>query len=468
MNLSKDTFSKHAVGNLPRRSVRAHATTLMWWVMVGCLIRVVIMPILASGDLMTTAWISLTLMKNGQFIASNDPPPVFYLFSVFYFLVRPILPSNILEFITSNTAYTPPTHLQLFSLLQPGIQTFLFISKIPFLIFDIASGILLMHLVNDGEKAMTVFKVWILNPVSIFISYAVGQFDIIPTFFLILALYFFKRGKVGWSVASLGLASTFKMFCLLFILPVILIHLKESKNLATKAKKISWLLATAFLPLVFIPVASILTPQYYESLNAALPPSTLYNGFFGRTFYSRGEPSQPLLSGLFIFFLNYSVAFETLPFFSDIIYLTPLAYGVFLLGIIYWRSWSFERLWKVMLMFLLVYYAFTLFHVQWFLWVQPFLSLLVVKERKRFLKLYLVLIPLYFIYTWHWGASLTTALVIPIMPEALSWLGPIEVMKSMSLAAYQIINVFRSLFSAVCIFASLLVFKSEGFIGEKK
>lgn len=374
--------------------------------------------------------------------------------------MKPILPSTVLGFLTSNTAFTPPT-FQVFSLLQPGINTFLFIAKIPYLLFDLMLGLLLMHFTDEGEKSVMVYKFWLLNPISIFVSYVMGQFDIVPLFFMMLALYLFKKGKVWCAALSLGIASAFKMFSLLLLPFLILFFSKEGGNLTEKTKKVLLLCMVTLIPLILVLVALFFTPQYYESVNAAMPYGSEYNGFFGTTFYNRGEPGQPILRGLFVFFLDYSLNFRTQQFIPDTIYITLLLYALFLFGIACCKSLSFERVINVFLSFLLMYYAFAFFHAQWFLWAHPLLCLLILKEHDIFLKLYITLIPLFFIYTWYWDNAITTATLIPIIPKALLWSGPIAILNNFGLPAYQVINIFRSFLSAICILMSLFIIRLE-------
>ena len=141
-NLIRRTLSK--IFFIIPENQRSNAFSIGLWLFVGILIRMVLMPIFASGDSMTTVWISFNLMQRNQFILSNDPPTVFFLLGGLYFLMKPFFPSAFLAFYTSNTAFTPSSSLQLFAEVQPGIATTLFLSKIPYLIFDIASALLIL------------------------------------------------------------------------------------------------------------------------------------------------------------------------------------------------------------------------------------------------------------------------------------------------------------------------------------
>jgi hypothetical protein len=427
------------------------------------------MPLFAHNDFVTTLWISFTWINRHQLIFSVDPPAVFLVLSGFYYFMMPFISPTFLNFIISGTAFTPPTLLQTFSLLQPGINSVLFIGKIPFLIFDVTSAFFILHLFNDANKAFTTFKIWILNPVSIFVSYIFGQYDIFPVFFMILALYFLKNNRFGLSMFSLGIASIFKLVGIALI-PLITIYFWKSRKEKSLAKKImgtSRILVSGLLPLFLIPIALLCVPQYYESCNVALPRGDLFNGFFGNTYYNQGEVVQPFYSGISRFLLDRSISFRIL-LDTNIIYFVPLVYALVLLGAIYEKHFSFEKVYSYFVVFLLLYYAFSLFLPQWFLWVQPFLIMLAVENPRIFRKLYLMFMMLYFLYTWQWDSGLTTNLIMPVVPQAMFWPGPITLMNNAGLPAYQIISIFRTIFSAVCIFTVFCIIKTSLWSVEHK
>jgi hypothetical protein len=216
------------------------------------------------------------------------------------------------------------------------------------------------------------------------------------------------------------------------------------------------LLAIGSLPFVLTQISLAVTPKGYESVNAALPHNDGFNGNFGKTLYSRGALQPSFLRGLFIFVLDFSTSLKTYMPFGDIIYIFFLVYGLLLLTIIWQDNWPLEKVWKAFLVIFLAYYAVALFLAQWFLWAQPLLVLLVLKER-RFLKLYLISIPLFFVYTWYWNQSLTSNLLAPVFNQAYSWHGPIDLMNNIGLPGIQVVNIFRSLLSAVCIFIAVVI-----------
>ena len=451
------------------RNLTKKTETIILWLTIGLMIRFLIMPILASGDFMTTLWISSTLEKDGMLIHSSDPPAVYFLLSSFYRLMMPLFPAGFFDFLTSGISLTPST-FQLYALLQPGINGALFLSKIPFLIFDILSAFLFLHLFSDKTKGLTAFKIWMINPVVIAVSYAYGQFDIFVVFFMVLSLFFLKRQKFSFAIMALSFGAVFKIVTFAFLPLIILSYWKtmNKKAILPKLVKLGSVILVGCLPLLLLPITLDGAPQYYESVNFAQPTGSWFNGFYGTTFYTRGVEGEPFSSAIMTFLIDYSIVIRTNSLLQDFVYFIPFIYLIVLLSALYERELPFEKTCKYFTVFLLAYYAFSLFHVQWFFWIQPFLILLIVENRKAFGKLFAMLIPLFFLFTLHWDADTTTRLLTPIFPEALYWPGPISLINSIGVPALPLINLFRTLFSALCVFMIIYIVKTSLWIREQK
>jgi len=423
--------------NILPQHVAPYSHTIILWVILGYLIRVALIPLVPNSDSLTLMRVSFVLKERYQLIPTAYPEPVTYLFAFLYSVFDPFLSKGVFKDFFMNTAYTPDLLSVPFRLSEPGLFTYLFILKMPFLVFDLLLGLTLLHLLKDHKQSLLAFKLWMINPISIYVPYAVGQYDIIPVFFIMFSLYLLQNKRMELTMLSLGIAGAFKTFALLFVLPITLFSVKEIKGLKEKIAKSLLLIAISLFPIVLSKIAVYFTPLYYLPTNIASSQFDI-NGFFGNTLYLLGKPGSPPLIGLFTFGLDYSISFKTFALFYDVVYLFPLIYTLLLLALIYRKNISFDILWKSILVFLLLYYASSLFHQQWFLYAQPFLILLVIED-SRFLKAYAALIPLYFIYVLYWA------------PEAVAFI------EAIGLPSVQFLNIFRSIFSGVCIFIVALI-----------
>lgn len=128
-----------------------------------------------------------------------------------------------------------PTHLitvnqcPVFDLINDKI--FLFWAKLPFLILHIASAWLFAQFFQHKKTFWFIF--WLLNPIAIFINFMEGQFDSIPTFFLLLALYYSLVKKNIYATAlALGIGGAYKFYPFLLVLPFVIILARTMRSRA--------------------------------------------------------------------------------------------------------------------------------------------------------------------------------------------------------------------------------------------
>jgi hypothetical protein len=92
------------------------------------------------------------------------------------------------------------------------------IIKIINILFDI--GILYLVYLLSKKKLKTTF-IYAMNPVTILITTLHGQFDVIPVFFILLAIYLLNKKQELLSVLSFSLAVLTKTWPILFLIPIL-------------------------------------------------------------------------------------------------------------------------------------------------------------------------------------------------------------------------------------------------------
>lgn len=210
---------------------------------------------------------------------------------------------------------------------NPNLPFFLIYLKFPYLIFDFITGYVLYKL----YKSKQLLYLWFFNPVSIYLIYVLGNFDIFPVFFTLLAYYLLTVNRTRLSFFSLGIAVALKLYPLLF-LPFFLLYRRQNLR-----QIIINTLAT-FIPLVItvLPFAGF---------------SSFQTSFFG--------------SGLTQKIIEFKLS--NVPLF-------PLSYLVLLFSFFVTRNnllkdYHFE---KYILGLLLLFISLVNFHPQWLLWFFPF------------------------------------------------------------------------------------------------
>lgn len=304
----------------------------------------------------------------------NYPPAIYLYHGVFNFLFGNVLGlSQVNQFIVDNSSN--------YGDLQFNIH--LLLLKLPYLIFDLLAGFILFKLFDSTKKSITAFTLWMFNPINLYTTYMMGQFDVMPTFFILLSVFLIVKNKLNWAALALGFGIALKLFPLFLIIPLLIL----GKNYWEKAKLVV-LSAIPYIVLI-IPYlfshgfrsVALFTNQNSKSLYANIPVS--------------GEEALILFPATLVFFY-----------------------------IFIWRNKQVSSylnktkldIWKLFLIPLLLFFIFTHFHPQWLLWVTPFLIFdLVENEFKNIIPNLLILLS-WFGSLFFFEPGLNINIFAPLIP----------------------------------------------------
>ncbi len=217
---------------------------------------------------------------------------------------------------------------------KPEMWMYLLYIKAPFIVFDIAIGIVLSLIVRSQYQKKALL-LWLFNPLSIWVSSAVGQFDVYLIFFLSLCFYFIQKEKLYLAALALGAGAATKSAPFL-LLPLLL-------GLTVNFKGRLKILALSLLPYI------ITVTPYLKSEN--FNKEALFAPQMQKIFYA-----NIALSG------------------AEVILIVP-SLLLFFYVIYFLRQRTKEDFLNFTILILLSILSFTHFHIQWFLWVTPFLMI---------------------------------------------------------------------------------------------
>jgi hypothetical protein len=437
-------------------SLRAQAGRVWFWLTVGLAIRIALLPLFASVDLLSNAFVTTVLVNHQQLIASADPPPIFYVEGGLDLLFRPVISSQFVHVFSLSTVYTPSTQPEALAAQTPGINVFVSILKLPFLAADLVIAFVLPRFFGNPRQAYLALLLWWFNPISIYISYLVGQFDVIATAFLLLTFYYLRGGRNSWALASLALAIFFELFAVI-VVPFLLIYWIRTSRSSDQAiqRVVGALVSPAIALLGLFLILHFQAPAYTPANLALSPPGV--NGNFGTIVYSRGLTAQPFLAIAFTF-VGLSAQFPISSSLSDVILVVVLIFGLLLIAFSRTKALYWDNLWAVTLTSFLIFYALSGFLVQWVMWSLPFLIFLLARNLRGLILPYLLLILGYFAYTWYFRAVLFGAL-LQVSDPSVSSVDPIAALDSAGLPGITIVNVGRSLFSAACLWFAYIAIR---------
>lgn len=217
-----------------------------------------------------------------------------------------------------------------------GTFRYLFILKLPYLIFDLLTAFLITKFFDTEINKRKAFILWLFNPLSISIIYIFSNIDIIPVTLSLASLLLLQKKMFIIGGLTLGLAIGFKQYPVLF-LPFIMLFIKDFRKLM--------LMVCTIFGVIIATIAPFWSTAFVHSaLVSSLTTRLAFPGIgigFG----------EALMVGV--------VTLSVLFFYS----LTE-------------RNEIVNKLWYYLTAVLLLVFSTIHFHIQWLLWIIPFLILL--------------------------------------------------------------------------------------------
>lgn len=305
----------------------------------------------------------------------NYPPAIYWFNGLFSFFFSNILNFKFLNDFIINLPESYGNILVNLSLL---------LLKIPYLIPDLLIGFILFKMFKSTQ-ANLVFALWMFNPVNLFATYMMGQFDIIPTFFTVLSLYLISKNNLQYAALALGGGIAFKIFPVFLIIPLILL----GKTFFDKIK----LLGLTALP-YFLSILPFIGSSNFRS-------EALFANQSSKSLYA----SLPVSGGESILLF---------PAFLVLFYL--LIWRKINRGTVSLREIDKGSLWRLYLIPLLLFFIFTHYHPQWLIWITPFLIMDLALDRFKNILPILLILGSWLLSLFFFDASLTLGLFAPLFP----------------------------------------------------
>jgi hypothetical protein len=394
-------------------------------VLVGLLLRLILMPIAFHPDIWAISFAQYLFAFKGVFNIYNYlgdlpktsllvqnygqnfftyPPLAYFTLGIFGWVLKPLFDANFFHGLAANL----PRILS-----DNRLFWHLFLTKLPYLFFDFGTLFLLVRFFDEPKKKWLVAVLWLFNPLVLYTSYLVGQFDIIPVFFTVLAIFLAKRKLPFWAALALGVGAAFKMFPL-FFLPFLAVA--EGKNL----KRGLALLLFGILPYVLSIVPFVNSAIFRQTV--------LFSNQSQKMFFAKIPVSGAEYLSLFTLLYSF----------------------LFVLSLAKKRE-----VWQWFLAVLLIFFSVTHYHPQWFLWTAPFLVIFMVEYRR------LIILPLTLLFCWLFitllfEPSLSVALFAPISPSLIK-LPPLTEVLNHYYDVFQLKSFLRSIFAGVALLIVFLI-----------
>ncbi len=385
------------------------------WIIIGLVIRLVLMTTTLHPDIRGHNLAAYLISQKGELFTFYDhihllpredqivkvygdglfiyPPLAYWTHALFMFILGPIYPWATFDRLIVDMG-SLKQHAQ-------GLPQLLLLLKLPYLLADGFGLWLIMKYFDDKYKFMGAM-LWLFNPVTIYSSYMLAQFDVFIAVLLLVAVYFVHRQKQVGAAIALGLAAGFKPFPLLLV-PFLGANIKEKIKLAAISG------VTYVIPL--LPYLGSVGFKHY-----ALLASQSDKLWFAKILVSPGQ------------------------------YL-PL----FVVGIVVLIWWNYLKpkalpIWGWFLAVSLLFYSLTHYHPQWFTWITPLLILAWVHNRKL---------------GWQLGVLLGCYWLIVLSFEPSLNLGLVGLSGSLErFLTNDVVSLIRGIFAATALVTIILAHKT--------
>lgn len=262
----------------------------------------------------------------------------------------------------------------------------LFLLRLPYLPFDIFGAFIFAKFFKTEKSKILAFILWLFNPINLYATYLIGQFDIIPAFFILSSVYIVTRREQPterdfiFAALLLGLGTAFKIFPVLLLIPLA----SFATNWSTRFK----IYFFGVLPYILTILPFIFSKGYRAtSLVANQTLKSLY-------------PQIPVSGGESLMLFIVSLGF---------VYL-----------VIYHIKQQISTLWQSYLVILMLFFIFTHFHVQWFLWVTPLILYEIVSTNFKNWLVYAIMFSSYLLMVFLYDPGLSVGLFSPILPNLIN------------------------------------------------
>jgi hypothetical protein len=207
------------------------------FLLIAIIIRLLIMPFFGHIDLLSEARRVFYWVENNIFINNTPRNTTMFIETLSFRIFQFLLPESQSMFYISNISQSMSSVPHFFEFVShtTTFRTF-FILKIPYLVCDLATAIVVYNYFSDKKRGLRSAIMWLFNPVTIFAFYIFGRFESIPIFFLAASLLALKKDKILLSALLLGLCLNGREMMILFF-PIFLVALLFSTNTSTTIRQ---------------------------------------------------------------------------------------------------------------------------------------------------------------------------------------------------------------------------------------
>lgn len=227
---------------------------------IAVVLRLCLMPFFAHVDLFSEARRLFFVLENGYYFDQGHRLVVYYIemaFTAFSTLFIDV--TDGLFHLEDPTQSTSDIVDYGFFLSDHNIYRHLFFFKLPYLLFDIATALVIWRFIDKPEHKKIALLIWLFNPITLFATYIFGRFEVISLFFLAVTAWQLKYHRIFFAsfmfAVSLHCREINLLFAPFFLLAIIDFKDHFIKNTVVISTSIAIIALTFLLPAWLIKVS---------------------------------------------------------------------------------------------------------------------------------------------------------------------------------------------------------------------
>lgn len=197
---------------------------------LAVILRLLLMPFFAHVDLFSEYRRVFYVLENGLYFDNAHRSLVFNIELFFAWFSQLFISTTDSLFHLENPTQSVSSLVDYgFFLNDPNVFRHLFFFKLPYLLFDIATAVVIWKFVDKPEHKKIALLIWLFNPVTLFATYMFGRFEVISLFFLAATALQLKQDRLLLATVLFALSLHCREINLLFA-PFFLIALIDFKD----------------------------------------------------------------------------------------------------------------------------------------------------------------------------------------------------------------------------------------------
>jgi len=180
---------------------------LLRLMLIALIVRLLVMPFFAHVDFLSEYSRIYRSIQQGNPFLFPSRALVTLIEWITLVCVAPLLPENG-AFLMLDDPLQPTARLQDYFLFvsDPGIYRTLFLLKLPYLAFDVATALVLARMLQSSPRRRMAISLWLFNPMTIYAFYVFGRYESIALFFIAWTLSLLHRNQFLGAAFAFGLA----------------------------------------------------------------------------------------------------------------------------------------------------------------------------------------------------------------------------------------------------------------------